>query len=475
MKNERDRKHHVVIIGGGFGGLNAARALMHSPVRVTLLDKRNFHLFQPLLYQVATGSLSPGDIAYPLRWIVAKAENVEVLTAEVLDILPDQKRVILKDSELSYDSLIVATGSTPHFFGHSDWEEILPGLKTVEDALAIRQKILFAFEAAEREQDPAKQSAWLHFVILGGGATGVELARAIAELARETMKGEFRHIDPSRARITLLEATDHILSSYPKDLSDEAARALNRKGVNVRTNTSFIDASNGRITIFDSAKNRQEQFPANTVLWTAGIQASPLGAALARRTGATLDRLGRIIVAPDLTIPGYPDLLVIGDLAHYSYQMKSPLPAVAQVAAQQGKHAARTLLAHLQGRNLPAFKYKDKGSMAVIGRNAAIADLGTLHLNGIAGWLVWALIHIGFLISFDNKLLVLIQWAWYYFTGKRGARLITCNDPHLRRTSQTNLITAEINQPGANWLPYELVQNNRLTGNANSEEALMHQ
>lgn len=425
MKGRQLSQHHVVIVGGGFGGLNAARRLANTPTRVTLIDKRNFHLFQPLLYQVATGSLSPGDIAYPLRWIVAGSENIHVLAAEVVDILPDERRVVLRDGELDYDSLILAAGSTPHFFGHADWEETLPGLKTLEDALDIRRQILLAFEAAEREPDPEQRRAWLHFVILGGGPTGVELAGAIAELAMETMKGEFRNFDPSQTQITLIEAVDRILNPFPEELSIKAQQSLENKGVTVRTGASFVEARGGFVTISDTTSAKLERFPAQTVIWAAGIKASPLGKNLARHAGVKTDRIGRIIVNPDLSVPGHPDLFVVGDLAHFSHQTEAPLPGVAQVAIQQGRYAARQVLARLQGKKLAPFGYKDKGTMAVIGRNAAVADLGTLRLSGFIGWLIWAFIHISFLIGFDNKLLVFIQWAWYYLTRKRGARLIT--------------------------------------------------
>lgn len=427
--NGQIHQHHVVIIGGGFGGLYAARQLMHSPVRATLLDMRNFHLFQPLLYQVATGSLSPGDIAYPLRWIVSRAKNIEVLAGEAVDILPEERRVILKDDELSYDSLIIAAGVAPYYFGRPEWENSLLGLKTIEDALEIRRQILLAFEAAEREKDPARRSAWLHFVIVGGGPTGVELAGAIAELAKETMRGEFRRIDPGLTQITLLEGTDRVLNEYPEELSLEAQRALNRKGVTVRTGALFVNSANGLVT-FASSNGEQEQIAARTVLWAAGIRASPLAETLARRCGASLDRIGRVIVDPDLTVPGYPNLFVIGDMAHFAHQTGSALPGVAQVAIQQGTYSARLVLNRLKGRESPPFRYQDKGSMAVIGRNAAVADLGRLHLGGFPGWVIWAFIHISFLIGFDNKLLVLIRWAWYYLTHKRGTRLITGDPPY---------------------------------------------
>jgi NADH:ubiquinone reductase (H+-translocating) len=424
IKHGQNDRHHVVIVGGGFGGLNAARQLANSPTRVTLIDKRNFHLFQPLLYQVATGSLSPGDIAYPLRWIVARAENIQVLAAEVVEILPGEKRVILRDGEIDYDSLILATGSTPFFFGRTDWEESLPSLKSLEDAFQIRWQILNAFEAAEREPDPERQRAWLHFVVLGGGATGVELAGAIAELARETLKGEFRNFDPAQTQITLIEALDRILNTFPEELSIKAQQSLENIGVTVRTGTRFVDSRDGLVTINDTSSAKLEQFPARNVIWAAGIKASPLGESLASHAGVKTDRTGRVIVNPDIRVPGYPDLFVIGDLAHFSHQTGAPLPGVAQVAMQQGRYAARQVLARLQGKDLPPFRYRDKGTMAVIGRNAAVADLGALRLSGFIGWLIWAFIHISFLIGFDNKLLVLIQWAWYYITRKRGARLI---------------------------------------------------
>lgn len=420
----------MVIIGGGFGGLNAAKALKRKPVRVTLLDRRNFHLFQPLLYQVATGGLSPGDIAYPLRSALASAPNVVVLAAEVVDILPDERRVVLSDGELAYDSLIVATGVTHHYFGHEAWASAAPGLKTVEEALDMRRKILLAFEAAERETDPARQRIWLNFVIVGGGPTGVELAGAIAGLARETMVGEFRHIDPRTAQIVLLEGTDRILNTFPEELSAKAERALVAKGVEVRTKTLLTDMNDGQIVLKNVADGEETHLTAGTILWAAGIKASPIGQTLAERAGATLDRMGRVVVAPDLSVPGQPNVFVIGDLAHYAHQTGDPLPGVAQVAMQQGKYAAQVVLARLEDKKPAPFHYKDKGTMAVIGRNAAVADLGSLHLNGVLAWLIWLFVHINFLIGFDNKLLVLIQWAWSYVTRKRGARLITGEDPY---------------------------------------------
>ena len=429
MKQEVEERHHVVIVGGGFGGLNAAKALRHKPVRVTLIDKRNFHLFQPLLYQVATGGLSPGDIAYPLRAAVSGAKYTEVLAAEVVDILPDQGRVVFRDGELDYDSLIVATGVTNFYFGNDEWESSAPGLKTVEDALYIRRRILLAFEAAERESEQARRQAWLNFVIVGGGPTGVELAGAIAGLARETMVNDFRQFDPRKTRIILLEGTGRILNTFPEELSAKAEKALFKRGIEVYRGTFLTGIDEGCVVIRDAASGEETRLVTHTVLWAAGTKASPIGKILAERTGVSLDRMGRVIVEPDLTVAGYPNLSVIGDLAHYAHQTGEPLPGVAQVAMQQGAYAARLLLARLENKKVAPFKYKDKGTMAVIGRNAAVADLGALHINGFLAWLIWLFVHISFLIGFDNKMLVLIQWAWYYLTRKRGARLITGEPP----------------------------------------------
>ncbi len=423
-------KHHVVIVGGGFGGLKAAKALQGKPVRVTLVDKRNFHLFQPLLYQVATGGLSPGDIAYPLRAAVTRARNVAVLAAEVRDILPAEGRVVLHDGEVSYDSLILATGVTHHYFGNETWGNVAPGLKTVEDALYIRRKILLAFEAAERARDAAQRQAWLTFVVVGGGPTGVELVGAIAGLAKETMINDFRQFDPNDTRIVLLEGTGRILNTFPEELSVKAERALVGRGIEVQKETFLVDIDQGSALLRYATSGEETRLPTRTVLWAAGTRASSMGQVLAERAGASLDRLGRVIVEPDLSVPGYPNLFVIGDLAHYAHQTGEPLPGVAQVAMQQGVFATKVILARLAGKDAGSFRYKDKGTMAVIGRNAAVADLGPIHINGFIAWLIWLFVHISFLIGFDNKILVLVQWAWYYFTRKRGARLITGDDPY---------------------------------------------
>ena len=429
MRQEGER-HHVVIVGGGFGGLKAAKALRDRPVQVTLVDKRNFHLFQPLLYQIATGGLSPGDIAYPLRAAVSGAMNIEVLAAEVVDILPDKRRVVLSDGELAYDSLIVATGVTHHYFGHDEWAGLATGLKTIEDALQMRRRILLAFEAAERETDPTRRRAWLNFVIVGGGPTGVELAGAIAGLANETLVNEFRNIDPRKTQIILLEGTERILNTFPEELSAKAEKALVSRGIDVRKSTFLTDIYDGGVSIRENKNRIEVHLATHTVLWAAGTMASPIGRILAERTGVALDSLGRVVVEPDLSVPGHLNIFVIGDLAHYAHQTGAPLPGVAQVAMQQGVYVARIVLARLQDKKLKPFKYKDKGTMAVIGRNAAVADLGSLHLNGFSAWLIWLFVHISFLIGFDNKLLVLIQWSWYYLTRKRGARLITGDNPY---------------------------------------------
>ncbi len=427
--DREELKHHVVIIGGGFGGLKAAKALQGKPLRVTLVDKRNFHLFQPLLYQVATGGLSPGDIAYPLRAAVTRARNVAVVAAEVRDILPAEGRVVLHDGEVSYDSLILATGVTHHYFGNETWGEIAPGLKTVEDALYIRRKILLAFEAAERAKDAGQRQAWLTFVVVGGGPTGVELVGAIASLAKETMINDFRQFDPNDTRIILLEGTGRILNTFPEELSVKAEKALIRRGIEVQKGTFLVDIDQRSALLRNATSGAETRLPARTVLWAAGTRASSMGQVLAQRAGVSLDRMGRVIVEPDLTVSGHPNLFVIGDLAHYAHQTGDPLPGVAQVAMQQGVFATKVILARLAGKDAGTFRYRDKGTMAVIGRNAAVADLGPIHINGFVAWLIWLFVHISFLIGFDNKILVLVQWAWYYFTRKRGARLITGEDP----------------------------------------------
>jgi len=415
--------HHVVIVGGGFGGLYAAQALGKAPVKVTLIDKRNFHLFQPLLYQVATGKLSPADISSPLRGVLSRQKNTKVLMGEVMDVDPKEQKVKLQNEELSYDTLIVATGVSHHYFGNEQWSETAPGLKTVEDALEMRRRIFLAFEAAEKETDPEKRRAWLTFVLVGGGPTGVELAGSLAELAYSTLKNDFRNIDTSEAKILLLEGMDRILPPYPPELSAKAKASLERLGVTVQTNTLVTNIEDNIVSI--RRGEQIEQIPAQTILWAAGMKASGMGQVLAEGTGAQLDRAGRVMVNPDLSVPEHPNIFVIGDLANFSHQNGKPLPGVAPVAMQEGLYVARLIEKRLKGDTLPAFHYKDYGSLAVIGRNSAVVDLGFIKFSGFPAWLAWIFVHILFLIEFDNKLIVMIQWGWDYFTRKRGARLIT--------------------------------------------------
>jgi NADH:ubiquinone reductase (H+-translocating) len=417
--------HQVVIVGGGFGGLYAAQALRRAPVEITLIDKRNFHLFQPLLYQVATGGVSPGDIASPLRGVLSRQKNARVLLAEMTGIAPEQKEIVLKNGDaLPYDTLIVAAGAEYHYFGNDQWAKIAPGLKTLEDALEMRRRIFLAFEAAEKESDPVKRQAWLTFVVVGGGPTGVELAGALGELAQSTLLRDFRQIDTRQTRILLLEGMERILLDYPAELSAQARRSLASLGVTVQTGRLLqaIEGDQLRIKIGDG----EEIVQAKTVLWAAGVQASPLGRALADRLGVATDRMGRLIVEPDLTLPGYGDILVIGDLAHFAQESARPLPGVAPVAMQQGQYAAKLITNRLKGRDdSPPFRYWNKGNLAVIGRNAAVAEFGRFRFSGFLAWLIWLFVHLLYLIEFDNKVVVMFQWGWSYFTRRRGARLIT--------------------------------------------------
>jgi NADH dehydrogenase len=429
---ESDERHHVVIVGGGFGGLHAAMKLRKAPVRITLVDKRNFHLFQPLLYQVATGGLSPGDIAYPLRSVLGRSPNVTILAAEVSDVLPEERKIVLTDGELHYDSLILATGVVNHYFGHEDWAEAAPGLKTVEDALYIRRKILIAFEAAERAADPELRRSYLTFVVVGGGPTGVEISGAISMLANSTLAGEFHHIDPRHTKVILIEGSDRLLNSFPEGLSAKAQDELHALGVQVRTGLMVTGITAEGVTVRDHESEEDEKILARTVLWSAGVRASPLGELLAEKTGAAVDKIGRVIVEEDLTLAGYPEIFVIGDLAHFAHQGGEPLAGVAQVAMQGGSYAGRLIQKRLAGKTMAPFHYTDKGTMAVIGRNAAVAAIGRFQFGGTIAWLLWIFIHISFLVGFDNKLIVLFQWAWHYLTRKRGALLITGPDPYPR-------------------------------------------
>jgi len=420
--------HRVVIVGGGFGGLYAAQSLRSAPVSVTLLDRRNFHLFQPLLYQVATGALSPGEIASPLRYVLQKNRNTQVLLGEVVDIDPAGRRVILRDGDVPYDDLIVATGATHFYFGNDQWEPLAPGLKTIEDATAIRSRLLIAFEHAEREPDPAARQAWLSFVIVGAGPTGVELAGALGEIANDTLRHDFRHIDPTESRILLVEGEPRVLPAFPPDLSEKAERQLIELGVHTRTGARVtqIDSEGVTMRIGDA----EERVIARTVLWAAGVRASRLGKALAAHAGATLDRAGRVIVEPDLSIPGHPEIHVIGDLASFSHQGGKLLPGVAPVAMQQGRYVARLIRARVAGRAFAKpFHYFNKGSLATIGRNKAVADFGKLHIAGFFAWLTWVFVHLMYLVEFENRFLVLSEWVYNYVTRNRGARLITKNGP----------------------------------------------
>ncbi len=463
--------HHVVVVGGGFGGLYAARALRGRNVRVTLIDRQNFHLFQPLLYQVATGALSPANIAAPLRSILRRRKNVTVLLGEVVDIDAALGRVVLRDSAVEFDTLVVATGAAHNYFGHPEWEQLAPGLKTIDDATAIRARILSAFENAERAAifrsggptGPANSArtkvrgspatdAWLTFVVIGAGPTGVELAGALAEVARHTLRRDFRNIDPARANILLLEGGDRVLPTFPPDLSRQAEASLRKLGVTVRTRTMVTEIGTESVTVrcgdplrggglspqlnaWDNPRrnttpvspggDRTERIATHTVVWAAGVRVSPLAQALQRGRGVALDRVGRVIVEADLSVPGHPHIFVIGDLAHVKDAKGVPLPGVAPVAMQEGRYVARLVRARLRGNRIHPFRYVDRGNMATIGRAAAVADLGFVRLSGFIAWLIWLFLHLMYLVQFQNRVLVFTQWAWNYFTRNRSARLIT--------------------------------------------------
>jgi NADH dehydrogenase len=426
--------HHVVIVGGGFGGLRVAQYLKRAPVRVTLIDRRNFHLFQPLLYQVATGGLSPANIAAPLRDVLKRQKNTEVVLGDVtaidaekhivrVELAPPKSVAAETQSDIHYDTLILATGSRHHYFGKPEWETLAPGLKTVEDATEIRRRVMGAFEAAELERDPEKQKALLTFVVVGAGPTGVELAGALSEIARLTLKHNFRHIDPASAQIYLLDAAERVLPPFPPELSQKAADSLRHLGITVHTNSQVTDLHPGRVTIKHADKT--ETLNAQTVLWAAGVQASPLGKALNAATGCELDKGGRVIVAPDLSVPQHPQIFAIGDLAHFKTENGKPLPGVAPVAMQQGMYVAQAIQARLRGKTLAPFRYNDRGSMATIGRSSGVVDLHWIRFGGFFGWLTWLFVHLMYIVEFENRLLVLMQWAWNYLTRNRSARLIT--------------------------------------------------
>ncbi len=422
-KQPPSSRHRVVIVGGGFGGLYVAKSLGKAPVDVTLIDKRNFHLFQPLLYQVATGTLSPAQISSPLRSILRRNRNTKVLMEHVIDLDTQRQQVVTPNECIPYDTLIVATGVRHHYFGKEEWQTAAPGLKTIEDALEMRRRIFSAFEAAEKEPDPEKRKAMLTFVIVGGGPTGVELAGAIAELAFKTLKNDFRNIDVQQTQVLLLEGLDRVLPPYATDLSAKTAASLERMGVTILTQTRVTHVGENGVTVQQG--DITTQIPAKTVLWAAGVQASPMGKVLAERAGATLDRAGRVMVDADLSVPGHANIFVVGDLAHFAHQGDAPLPGVAPVATQEGKYVAQKICAQLAGKAIAPFTYKEVGSLAVIGQNAAVVDLGFIKFSGPLAWFVWIFAHIYYLIEFDNKMVVLMQWGWNYFTRQRGARLIT--------------------------------------------------
>jgi len=403
-----------VIIGAGFAGLNAAKRLRSAPVRITVLDRRNHHLFQPLLYQVAAAALNPSDIAMPIRHILRRQKNTEVLLGEVTEVDPAGKRVHLDVGSVSYDYLIIATGATHSYFGNEQWSRFAPGLKTIEDALIIRRRVLLAYEMAERERDPELQQRWLNFIIVGAGPTGVELAGALAEISRQTLERDFRRIDPTRARIILLEGAPRVLPPYPEDLSEAAKRQLIKLGVEVHTGAQ-VTAIDGEGAVVGS-----QRIPARTVIWAAGVAASPL----ARSLGVPLDRAGRVVVEQDLSVPGHPEIFVVGDLAAVKSDGK-PVPGVAPAAIQEGRHAALNIAREIRSLGRLPFRYRDKGSLATIGRAAAVADLGRVKFTGLIAWLAWLVVHIFYLIGFRNRVLVLLEWAWSYLTTQRGARLIT--------------------------------------------------
>jgi NADH dehydrogenase len=423
-----EKTHRVVILGGGFGGLAAAQALKRAPVQVTLLDRRNFHLFQPLMYQVATGSLSPGEIAAPLRSVLRKQKNTEVLLGEAADIDPEKNLLTLQDGgKFEYDSLIVATGSKTSYYGNDSWQDSAPSLKTIEEAIAIRQKILLAFERAERAASEEEARAWLTFVIVGAGATGLELAGALAEIANETLRHDFRRINPSEAQILLVEGGPRVLASYPEDLSEKAERLVSRLGVKVRKGVKVTNVDGEGVTLEHGGT--VEKLAAKTVLWAGGITTNKFGATVAQRTQAQTDRSGRIHVTPQLTIANFPNIFVVGDLALANSKDGKPLPGVAQVAMQGGGYAAKVIRARVaKNPEPPPFHYFDKGDMAVIGRAAAVANIFGIHLSGLLAWLVWLFIHLMYIVEFQDRVLVFVQWGFQYLTFSRGARLITGED-----------------------------------------------
>jgi NADH dehydrogenase len=425
------KAHRVVIVGGGFGGLYATRELAKAPeVEVTLIDRRNHHLFQPLLYQVATGSLAPGEIAQPLRSIFRKRKNVTVLLGEAVGIEVDARRILLSDGgPIDYDSLIVATGARFSYFGHDEWAKVAPGLKSIDDAIDVRRRILIAFEAAEREAIAQRRAEWMTFVVVGGGPTGVELAGALGEIANDTLRQDFRSITPSDSRILLVEAMDRILPTYPEGRSRSATRQLERLGVTVRTGTKVVDVTARSVRV--AVGEKEERIPARTVLWAAGVLASTFARTVALAGGAETDKSGRVVVTPDLTIPGRPEIFIIGDAAVEPWKDRRPVPGVAQGAIQAGRHVGRTILRRLRGEATPPFRYSDRGDVAVIGRLSGVTNIPWLgpfgRTGGLLAWLLWLGIHITYLIGFANRVVVSVRWAWSFFTHGRSSRLITGN------------------------------------------------
>jgi NADH:quinone reductase (non-electrogenic) len=420
-------KQRVVILGGGFGGLYAAQALKRAPVDITVIDRHNYHLFQPLLYQVATGALSPGEVAAPIRGVLNRQQNTSVLLGEAVDIDPAAKRVVLKDgAAIPYDSLIVATGSQGSYFGHDEWRTWAPYPKTIEDATTIRHKILLAFEAAERITDPVERCSWLTFVIVGAGPTGVELAGALTEIANETLKHDFRSIRSKDARILIVDGGRRLLSAYPEDLSKRAEKQLVKLGARVRTGVMVTCVDEQGVTL--KTANGEEHIASHTVIWAAGVAVTEFARTLAKRTSAETDKVGHIKVAPNLTIPNFPDIYIVGDLALLHGKDGKPLPGVAQVAMQTGAYAARAITRKVEGKPpLAPFSYFNKGDLAVIGRFAAVADIFGVHVSGFLAWLVWLFVHLMYIVEFQSRLLVFIEWGFLYLTFNRGARLITGN------------------------------------------------
>ncbi len=433
-----ERRHRVVIVGGGFAGLYAARGLgRDDATEVTLVDRRNYHLFQPLLYQVATGALSPGDIAQPLRGILRRNANTRVILGEAVGIDPAGCRVFLNDGgSVDYDTLIVATGARHAYFGHDEWAPLAPGLKTVEDATEMRRRILIAYEAAEREADDTRRAEWMTFVVVGGGPTGVELAGALGEISRDTLRRDFWFIRPADARVVLVEALDRVLPTYPEGLSASARRQLERLGVDVRTGTKVvgIDEDGLSVEIGSGKATRSDRIPTRTVLWAAGVQASSFGRKVAEALGVETDRAGRVPVGPDLTVRGHPEIMILGDLAIAKRKGGKPVPGVAPAAIQEGSYAAKEVRRRLRGEAPEPFRYRDRGDVAVIGRLSGVADirwLGPLgRMSGFIAWGMWLGVHIVYLIGFTNRLVVMIRWAWAFLTHGRGTRLIT-GEPHL--------------------------------------------